>query len=135
MTEAFWADKERDALFFLYNFLLSVLFLLLLPLALVILLLKPTLADELLERLGKASHGFASYLRELKKENKVIIWINAASVGELMMSQPIIRELIDKNDNYGYIISTNSRSGGAVARQLFGEEKVMLITNRFTLDR
>lgn len=112
---------------FLYNFLLSVLFLLLLPLALVILLLKPTLTDELLERLGKASPGFASYLRELKKENKVIIWINAASVGELMMSQPIIRELIDKNDNYGYIISTNSHSGAQVAKQLFGEEKVCLL--------
>ncbi|HHW11593.1 MAG TPA: hypothetical protein GXX33_01115 [Firmicutes bacterium] len=114
-------------MFFLYNLLLSLLFWLLLPLALVVLLLKPNLAGELRERLGKTPPGFAVYLRKLKKENKTIVWINAASVGELMISRPIVRELVEKNENYGFVISTNSRSGVRMAKQLFGEEKVFLL--------
>ena len=112
---------------FLYNLSLLVLFLLLIPLALVILLLKPNLVRKLLERLGKVPPAFASYLQELKKENKAVIWINAASVGELMMSQPIIRELTSRDASLGYIISTNSSSGLKMGKQLFGEEKVFLL--------
>ena len=112
---------------FLYNLSLLVLFLLLIPLALVILILKPNLVRKLLERLGKVPPAFASYLQELKKENKAVIWINAASVGELMMSQPIIRELTSRDASLGYIISTNSSSGLKMGKQLFGEEKVFLL--------
>lgn len=113
-------------MFMLYNLVVSVLFLCLLPLALLIPLLKPNISRELMERLGCFSKVIEDYLQALKKAKKDVIWINAASVGEIIMVQPLIKELSVMYPNAGYIIVTNSSSGQQMAKKLFGAEKVIL---------
>lgn len=110
----------------LYNLLVSVLFLCLLPLALLISLVKPNISRELEERLGLCTKEFTDYLHALKKAKKEIIWLNAASVGEIIMVRPLIKELGERYPNSGYIVVTNSRSGQQMAAKLFGTEKVIL---------
>ncbi len=113
-------------MFMLYNLVVSVLFLCLLPLALLIPLLKQNISRELMERLGCFSKVIEDYLQALKKAKKDVIWINAASVGEIIMVQPLIKELSVMYPNAGYIIVTNSSSGQQMAKKLFGAEKVIL---------
>ena len=111
----------------LYNLLLSLLFLLLLPFALCYLLFKPKLWGEVKERIGLFPQRVNNYLKGLKQEKKDLIWVHAASVGELMMAKTIIGELVNKYSNIGYLVSTNSSSGMKMAAQLFGSEKHILI--------
>ena len=95
-------------MFMLYNLVVHVLVLCLLPLALLISLLKPNISREIMERLGLYSKEFADYLHALKQAKKDIIWLNAASVGEIIMVQPLIKELGERYPNSGYIVVTNS---------------------------
>ena len=111
----------------LYNLLLSLLFLLLLPFALCYLLFKPKLWGEVKERIGLFPQRVNNYLKGLKQEKKDLIWVHAASVGELMMAKTIIGESVNKYSNIGYLVSTNSSSGMKMAAQLFGSEKHILI--------
>ncbi|HBR28312.1 MAG TPA: hypothetical protein DD789_02610, partial [Firmicutes bacterium] len=113
-------------MFMLYNLVVHVLVLCLLPLALLISLLKPNISREIMERLGLYSKEFADYLHALKQAKKDIIWLNAASVGEIIMVQPLIKELGERYPNSGYIVVTNSCSGQQMANKLFGAEKVIL---------
>ncbi len=113
-------------MFILYNLVVHVLVLCLLPLALLISLLKPNISREIMERLGLYSKEFADYLHALKQAKKDIIWLNAASVGEIIMVQPLIKELGERYPNSGYIVVTNSCSGQQMANKLFGAEKVIL---------
>lgn len=114
-------------MFIIYNLLISLVFLLLFPLLVFYLFFKPDLFTEVTERLGFQSIGFTNYLNILRKENKEIIWVNAASVGELMIARSVIEKLMEKQCNYGYIITTNSSSGWKTGKQLFGPEKVILL--------
>lgn len=110
----------------LYSLVVLVLFLSLLPLALLISLVKSDLFRELMERLGLYSREITEYLQTLKKEKKEIIWVNAASVGEITMVQPLLKELGERYPNSGYLIVVNSYSGEQMANKLFGAEKVIL---------
>lgn len=80
-----------------------------------------------MERLGYFPKAFKGYLRALQKAEKKIIWVNAASVGEIMAVKPLIEELSVAYPNTGYIIVTNSSSGREMAGKLFGVEKVLLL--------
>jgi 3-deoxy-D-manno-octulosonic-acid transferase len=111
----------------IYNLLFSLLFLLLLPFALCYLPFKPKLWGEVKERIGIFPKQVSNYIKSLKQEKKDLLWIHAASVGELMMAKTIIGELVNKYSNIGYLVSTNSSSGMKMAVQLFGAEKHILI--------
>ena len=111
----------------IYNLLLSLLFLLLLPFALCYLPFKPKLWGEVKERIGIFPKQVSNYIKSLKQEKKDLLWIHAASVGELMMAKSIIGELVNKYSKLGYLVSTNSSSGMKMAAQLFGSEKHILI--------
>lgn len=110
----------------LYSFVVLVLFLCLLPFALLVSFVKPNIFRELMERLGFYSKSFTEYLQALKRQKKAIIWVNAASVGEITMVQPLIKELDARLPNSGYLVVVNSRSGEQMANKLFGAEKVIL---------
>lgn len=110
----------------LYNLVVSILFLCLLPLAILISLVKPDIFRELRERLGLYPKEFTAYLQALKQEKKDIVWVNAASVGEITMVQPLVKELGARYPNSGYIVVANSCSGQQMANKLFGAEKVIL---------
>lgn len=115
-------------MFVIYNILISAFFLLLLPLSLLFIFLKTELVvKEFTGRLGIYPEKFNNYIDYLKKEEIELIWLHAASVGELMMAKCIIEKLVEQYPNIGYIVSTNSSSGMKMAEQLFGQEKTILI--------
>lgn len=110
-----------------YNVVIIILFLLLLPLVLGFIIVRPSLVREGSERLGIFSKQCREYINLLRKEQKDVIWVNAASVGELMMARTMIGEIGQTAINSGFIVSTNSRSGIKMAQELFGPEKSFLL--------
>lgn len=114
-------------MFIFYNLVITIIFFLIVPLAFLILPLKPALFPEFMERLGCFPKALKGYLCALQKAEKRIIWVNAASVGEIMAVKPLIEELSAVYPNTGYIIITNSSSGRQMAEKLFGVGKVLLL--------
>lgn len=115
-------------MFVLYNILISALFLLFLPLSLLYLFSKTEfVVKEYLERLGIYPKCFKDYIKLVKKEKKDLVWIHAASLGEIKMATAIMNGLREKQINLNYIVSTNSSAGRQMAERLFGPEKTILI--------
>ena len=115
-------------MFVLYNILISFLFLIFLPLSLLYLFCKTEFAvKEYLERLGIYPKCFKDYIKLVKKEKKDLVWIHAASLGEVKLATTLIHGLQEKQTNISYIVSTNSSSGKQIAEQLFGPEKTIFI--------
>ena len=115
-------------MFIFYNILISSLFLTFLPLSLLYLFSKTEfVVKEYLERLGIYPKPFKNYIKLIKKEKKDLVWIHAASLGEIKMATTIINGLQEKEVNLNYIVSTNSSAGRQMAERLFGPEKTILI--------
>ncbi|MGJ8514073.1 lipid IV(A) 3-deoxy-D-manno-octulosonic acid transferase [Carnimonas bestiolae] len=57
-----------------------------------------------------------------KANNKPVVWVHAASVGEVMTAAPVIRNLIDDNPDYQVVVTTMTATGGERVSALFGDE-------------
>jgi 3-deoxy-D-manno-octulosonic-acid transferase len=115
-------------MFVIYNILISALFLLFLPLSLLFVFIKAEFAvKEFTGRLGFYPKHFNDYIKLVKKEKKDLVWIHAASLGEIKMATTIMKELNENQVNLSYIVSTNSSAGRQMAERLFGPEKTILI--------
>ena len=96
-------------MFVIYNILISALFLLFLPLSLLFVFIKAEFAvKEFTGRLGFYPKHFNDYIKLVKKEKKDLVWIHAASLGEIKMATTIMKELNENQVNSSYIVSTNS---------------------------
>lgn len=115
-------------MFVFYNIVISALFLLFLPLSLLYVFCKTEfLVKEYLERLGFYPECFRHYIKEAKKEKKDLLWIHAASLGEIKIATDIVNGLKEKHRDLSFIVSTNSSAGRQMAEMLFGPEKAILI--------
>lgn len=115
-------------MFVFYNILISFLFLLFLPFSLLHVFGKAEfVVRDYLERLGVYPKCFEDYLERVKKEKKDLVWIHAASLGEIKMATAILNGLQERQTDFNYVVSTNSRAGRQMAEQLFGPEKTILI--------
>ncbi|HRH42792.1 MAG TPA: 3-deoxy-D-manno-octulosonic acid transferase [Pyrinomonadaceae bacterium] len=98
-------------MFFLYSFLLTIAFILLSPLLLI--------------RSGKYLAGFwqrLGFLPKFDAEEKPVIWLHCVSVGETNAARPLVKELVKTFPNHKLVVSTTTRTGQKLAREVFKDE-------------
>ncbi len=97
-------------MFALYSILLTIGFLLMLPL---FLLRREKYAAGFWQRFGR--------IPELRQNENSIIWIHCVSVGETNAAVPLVKSLKEEFPAYRIVISTTTRTGQELARKLFSE--------------
>jgi 3-deoxy-D-manno-octulosonic-acid transferase len=98
-------------MYFIYSLLLVIGFLILLP---------RFVADAF--RHGKYVAGFAERLgslRPLANEDRPVVWIHCVSVGEVQAARPLVQGIKDQFPNHLIVVSTITRTGQNVARDVF----------------
>lgn len=97
----------------LYRVLLSLAFLLLAPLALPLSLTRTYWRQGLRQRLGSCLPP-----RPRVQQGGALLWLHAASVGEVRAAAVLVRALNGLHPGLAFIVSTTSVRGGRLAREL-----------------
>ncbi len=123
----------------LYNFLFSILGLILLPLLLFITLSRKKYRGRTLERLGMKSKKIQQALAEvvqgraIDSENSPVIWIHALSVGEVTSAVPLVKALrVDKAEAV-IILTVGTSSGKKTAENLLSSSVELILSSPFDL--
>ena len=95
-------------MFALYSILLTVGFILMLPL---FLLRKEKYAAGFWQRFG--------HIPELPQNGKPVIWIHCVSVGETNAAVPLVKAVREEYPEYKIVISTTTRTGQELAQKIF----------------
>src|SRR5690242_9652698 len=95
-------------MYFFYSFLLSLGFLLMLPL---FYLRKQKYAAGFYERLGNYP--------EFKHDGRPVVWLHCVSVGETNAARPLVRELRERFPEHRLVVSTTTKTGHELARNAF----------------
>jgi 3-deoxy-D-manno-octulosonic-acid transferase len=102
-------------MFFLYSFLLTIAFILLSPLLLI--------------RSGKYLSGFwqrLGFLPKFDAGGKPVIWLHCVSVGETQAARPLVHEIVHAFPNHKLVISTTTRTGQKLAREVFKDSAALV---------
>ncbi len=79
------------------------------------------------------------YLPKFEHNGKPIIWLHCVSVGETNAARPLVDELTANYSEYRLVISTTTKTGQTLARQLFKEKAALVFYFpfdwRFTVNR
>jgi 3-deoxy-D-manno-octulosonic-acid transferase len=95
-------------MFFLYSFLLTIGFLVLLPLFVL--------------RRGKYAAGFwqrLGFLPEFDAEGRQVLWLHCVSVGETNAARPLVKEIVESFPEYALVVSTTTKTGQNLAREIY----------------
>ena len=98
-------------MFQIYSFLLTVGFLILSPM---LLLRREKYAAGFWQRLG--------YLPEFEQDGRPVLWLHCVSVGETNAARPLVTALKKKFPAYRLVVSTTTKTGQELARELFKAE-------------
>jgi 3-deoxy-D-manno-octulosonic-acid transferase len=96
-------------MYFLYSFLLTLAVFLLSPLFIL--------------RRGKYTEGLAQRLGNLPPFDaggKRVLWLHCVSVGETQAARPLAQALLEAYPNYALVVSTTTKTGQSLAREVFG---------------
>ena len=99
-------------MYILYNLLLIVATVLLLPVILFKLITVPKYRGGMTQKLGRLRKGVMQTIKGSRP-----IWVHAVSVGEVMAAHPLIRELKKKYPHRKLILSTVTVTGNYTARR------------------
>ncbi len=105
---------------FLYSVALAVGMLVSLPYWLFQMVRHGKYRKGLAERLGRLPSRL-----QLPEEQEPVIWVHAVSVGEVLAATGLVEELQRRFAQHRIFISTTTDTGQALARQRFGEAKVL----------
>lgn len=97
-------------MFFLYSFLLTVGFVVLLPRF----LFRKKYAASFRQRFG--------HLPDFDAQGKPVIWLHCVSVGETNAARPLVKELKKNFPEYKLVVSTVTLTGQNLARDIFAED-------------
>jgi 3-deoxy-D-manno-octulosonic-acid transferase len=95
-------------MFFLYSFLFTVGFIAMLPLFIL--------------RRGKYAAGFwqrLGFLPEFEQNERKVLWLHCVSVGETNAARPLVQELIENFPDYRLVVSTTTKTGQNLAKEIF----------------
>src|SRR6186997_1470315 len=95
-------------MYFVYSIILSIGFLLMLPM---FLLRRVKYAAGFKQRLGNYP--------EFKKDGRKVIWLHCVSVGETNAARPLVGKLRDSFPDHRLVISTTTKTGQALAKKVF----------------
>jgi 3-deoxy-D-manno-octulosonic-acid transferase len=101
-------------MYFLYSLLLTTGIVALLPLFLYKALRHGKYVAGIKERLGQLSFT--------NQEQRPIIWLHCVSVGETQAARPLARALLEQFPSHALVVSTVTRTGQKVAREVFAGE-------------
>lgn len=110
-------------MFILYNILQLTFIFIFLPFILLKIVLTPKYRQRLLTRLGLRLPDM-----DKAKDSGSRIWIHALSVGEVMSSAALVREMRRRFPNWVISYSTSTATGAGIARQKLGDTVDHLIT-------
>lgn len=102
------ANYLPTKMFQIYSFLLTVGFILMSP---IFLLKRAKYAAGFWQRMG--------YLPEFTQNEKPVLWIHCVSVGETNAAKPLVEDLKKRFPNYRIIISTTTKTGQELAKNIF----------------
>jgi 3-deoxy-D-manno-octulosonic-acid transferase len=108
--------------YFLYNFLLTIILVVSLPLLPLLLILRPRLRPGLAERFGCYARTKLQPLVNARP-----IWIHAASVGETLAAGALIAALRAKAPAHKILLSTFTDTGNQMARRRAGADAVIFL--------
>lgn len=100
-------------MFFLYSIILTIAFLVLLPRFVFDAIFNGKYASGFPQRLG--------FLPPFEQDGRPVIWVHCVSVGETNAARPLIQQLTSGLPPFRLIISTTTRTGQELARQVFAE--------------
>lgn len=78
---------------------------------------------------GKYAAGFwerLGYLPEFEREGKKIIWLHCVSVGETNAAKPLAKAILENFPNYKIVVSTTTKTGNALAKNIFKSEAALI---------
>ena len=100
-------------MFILYSLLLTLGFIVLLPRLLLDAKRNGKYVDGFRQRLGQ--------LPEFKTDNRPVLWLHCVSVGETNAARPVVKRILEEFPNYRLVISTTTKTGQNLAREMFAE--------------
>ena len=101
-------------MFFLYSFLLTIGFIVLLPWF----LFQPKYAAGLRQRFGR--------LPEFAQNGKPVIWLHCVSVGETNAARPLFIKLKENFPEHRLVVSTTTRTGQKLAKEIFANDAELI---------
>ena len=110
MSVAFGDSRPSDRMYFVYSILLSLGFLVMLPL---FLLRREKYASGFSQRLGNYP--------EFKHDERKVTWLHCVSVGETNAARPLVEQLRKEFPEHRLVISTTTRTGQELARKIFAD--------------
>lgn len=106
-------------MYLLYSLLFTLGILLLLPRFLFDALSHGKYVEGLRERLGR--------LPDIEAQGRPVIWLHCVSVGETQAARPLAEAILQKFPNHKLVVSTITRTGQRIAREVFQREAVAII--------
>ncbi len=97
-------------MFLLYSLLLTVGFIVLLPRF----LFQAKYATGLRQRFGR--------LPRFEQNGKPVMWLHCVSVGETHAARPLVKKLLEEFPEYRLVVSTTTRTGQTLAKDIFAED-------------
>ena len=97
-------------MFLLYSLLLTVGFIVLLPRF----LFQAKYAAGLRQRFGR--------LPRFEQNGKPVMWLHCVSVGETHAARPLVKKLLEEFPEYRLVVSTTTRTGQTLAKDIFAED-------------
>jgi len=101
-------------MFFLYSFLLTIGFLVLLPRF----LFQNKYAAGLRQRFGN--------LPEFVQNERPVMWLHCVSVGETNAARPLVKEIKEIFPEYRLVVSTTTKTGQNLAREVFAKDAELI---------
>jgi 3-deoxy-D-manno-octulosonic-acid transferase len=101
-------------MFFLYSFLLTIGYLLLLPRFLFDWFRKGKYAAGVWQRLG--------YLPQFESNERPVLWLHCVSVGETQAARPLVSEILKNFPEYRLVVSTTTNTGQKLAKEIFASQ-------------
>jgi len=101
-------------MFFLYSFILTIGFVILLPRFLFDAVRKGKYAAGFWQRLG--------FLPGFVPNEKAVLWIHCVSVGETNAARPLVSEIIQNFPQFQIVVSTTTKTGQKLAREVFANK-------------
>lgn len=95
-------------MFTFYSFLLTIGFILMLPLFVL--------------RRGKYAAGFKQRLGNLPEfppDARKVLWLHCVSVGETNAARPLVKEIVKNFPDYRLVVSTTTKTGQELAKKIF----------------